>query len=95
MNVKTKKDELCDKAQAEFGKKLDRRLSLADLQDQVERMKSMKGQPEVVTPKLVPAKVQNVITGNIFEYNKLFAGNPDLQVIEWQEYNEESENGDN
>ena len=95
MNVKTKKDELFDKAQVEYGKKLDRRLSLADLQDQVERMESIKGQPEVVTPKLVPAKVQNVITGNIFEYNKLFAGNPDLQVIEWQESNEESENGDN
>tara|TARA_R110000822_G_scaffold90670_4_gene209489 strand:+ start:4437 stop:4724 length:288 start_codon:yes stop_codon:yes gene_type:complete len=95
MNVKTKKDELFDKAQVEYGKKLDRRLSLADLQDQMERMDSMKGQPVVVTPKLVPAKVQNVITGNIFEFNKLFAGNPDLQVIEWKELPEESENGDN
>ena len=92
MSVKTKKDELFDKAQAEYGKKLDRRLSLADLEDQVSRMEQMKNDPPVEAPKLVPAKVQNVITGNIFEYNELFAGNPDLQVIEWVSV-EETDNG--
>jgi len=87
MSLKTKKDELFDKAQAEYGKRLDRRLSLADLEDQVSRMEQMKTDPSVEAPKpkLVPKKVQNVITGNIFEYNELFGGNADLQVIEWAE----------
>jgi len=93
MNAKTKKDELFDKAQVEYGKKLDRRMSLADLQDQVNRLEILKDEPEVPTPTLIPFKVKNVVTGNIFEYHELFAGNPDLQIIEWVE--EESENGDN
>ena len=83
--TKTKKDELFEKAQAEFGNKLDRRLSLADLEDQVSRMEQLQKEPVVEPPKLIPAKVQNIITGNVFEYNELFAGNPDLQVIEWVE----------
>ena len=93
MNAKTKKDELFDKAQVEYGKKLDRRMSLADLQDQVNRLEILKDEPEVPTPTLIPSKVKNVVTGNIFEYHELFAGNPDLQIIERVE--EESENGDN
>tara|TARA_R110002153_G_scaffold41563_3_gene118520 strand:- start:3085 stop:3366 length:282 start_codon:yes stop_codon:yes gene_type:complete len=93
MNAKTKKDDLFDIAQAQYGKKLDRRLSLADLQDQVSRLEQLKDEPQVVAPSLIPSKVQNVVTGNVFEYHELFAGNPDLQIIEWAE--EESENGDN
>ena len=95
MNSKTKKDELFDKAQELYGKKLDRRLSLSDLEDQVDRMESMKDEAPVVKPSLIPAKVQNVITGNIFEYNELFKGNSDLQVIEWKESEEEDSSGNN
>ena len=93
MNNKTKKDELFDRAQELYGKKLDRRLSLSDLSDQVDRMEAMKDQAPVVKPTLIPAKVPNVITGNIFEYNDLFKGNSDLQVIEWKESEEEAEDG--
>ena len=64
MNAKTKKDELFDKAQVEYGKKLDRRMSLADLQDQVNRLEILKDEPEVPTPTLIPSKVKNVVTGN-------------------------------
>jgi|TARA_B110000967_G_scaffold150785_1_gene154682 hypothetical protein len=95
MNNKTKKDELFDRAQELYGKKLDRRLSLSDLSDQVERMEAMKDKAPVIKPTLIPAKVQNVITGNIFEYNDLFKGNSDLQVIEWKELDEAEENGNN
>ena len=55
----------------------------------------MKDEAPVVKPSLIPAKVQNVITGNIFEYNELFKGNSDLQVIEWKESEEEDPNGNN
>ena len=82
--TKTKKDELFDDAQSRFGKKLDRRLTLAQLKDQVERLdqEDQNPTPEVKAP--VPLKVKNVITGNIFDYNELFAGNSDLMVIEWE-----------
>jgi protein subunit release factor B len=86
----TKKDDLYQEALEKHDVKLDRRLSLDQLQDQINRLQSSKNNPkkEVKTP--VPKFVKNVITGNVFEYNELFAGNPDLQVIEW-----ESDDGDN
>lgn len=85
MSVRTKKDELFQEAQEKYGKKLDRRLTLSQLEDQVARMADLKANPAPDKPVMKPSKVQNVITGNIFEYNDLFAGNPDLHVIEWEE----------
>jgi hypothetical protein len=34
-----------------------------------------------------PKTVRNIITGNVFSYDDLFKGNPDLEVIEWEEEN--------
>lgn len=87
---KTKKDELFKKAKSEFGKTLDRRLTLSQLEEQVERLARDKKNPPKKEEALVPAKVKNVITGNIFDYNPIFKNNPDLLVIEW-----ESSNGNN
>ena len=85
MSVRTKKDELFEKAKSEFGQKLDRRLTLSQLEDQVARMQQEKDNPTPEKPKVRPSKVRNVITGNVFDYDDLFAGNPDLQVIEWED----------
>lgn len=86
----TKKDDLYQEALEQHDVKLDRRLSLDQLQDQVRRLQAAKDKPQPERKAPVPKRVKNVITGNIFEYNELFAGNPDLQVIEWEE-----DDGDN
>lgn len=87
---KTKKDELFDKANEEFGRKLDRRLTLAQLEEQLKQLERDKKNPPKEPETLIPKKVQNVMTGNIFDYNPIFKSNPDLQVIEW-----ENSDGDN
>ena len=86
----TKKDDLYQEALEQHDVKLDRRLSLDQLQEQVNRLQQAKDNPKAERKAPVPKRVKNVITGNIFEYNELFAGNPDLQVIEW-----ETDDGDN
>ena len=87
---KTKKDEIFDKVNEEFGKKLDRRLTLAQLEEQLKQLERDQKNPPKEAETLIPKKVQNVITGNIFDYNPIFKSNPDLQVIEW-----ENSDGDN
>jgi hypothetical protein len=82
--TKTKKDEIFEKAQDEFGTKLDRRLTLSQLEDQMKSLARDKKNPPKEIEKLIPKTVKNVITGNVFDYNPLFKGNPDLQVIEWE-----------
>ena len=86
----TKKDDLYQEALEQHDVKLDRRLSLDQLQDQVNRLQDSKSNPKPERKAPVPKMVKNVITGNVFEYNELFAGNPDLQIIEW-----ETDDGDN
>lgn len=86
----TKKDDLYQEALEQHNVKLDRRLSLDQLQDQVSRLQEAKNNPQPERKAPVPKTVKNVITGNVFEYNELFAGNPDLHVIEW-----ETDDGDN
>lgn len=81
----TKKDDLYDKALKDFDVKLDRRLTLSQLQDQMARLEQEQKDPQKEIPKLKPKRVRNVITGNEFDYHELFAGDPDLQVIEWEE----------
>jgi hypothetical protein len=88
--TKTKKDEIFEKANEDFGKKLDRRLTLAQLEEQLKQLERDKKNPPKEAEVLIPKKVQNVITGNIFDYNPIFKSNPDLQVIEW-----ENSDGDN
>ena len=88
--AKTKKDEIFIQAKEDFNVNLDRRLTLEQLEDQVQRLAKDKANPPKKTEELIPKRVKNVITGNEFDYNPIFKNNPDLQVIEW-----ETDNGDN
>lgn len=80
----TKKDEIFLKAKEEYDVKLDRRLTLAQLEEQVQRLAEDKANPKPIEKELVPKRVRNVITGNEFDYNPIFKNNPDLLVIEWE-----------
>lgn len=82
--AKTEKDDLYIEAKEEFSVTLDRRATLAELQDQVDRLRKNGKQPEKVLPARMPKKLRNIVTGNIFDYDPLFAKNPDLEVIEWE-----------
>ena len=86
----TKKDEVFIQAKEDFGVKLDRRLTLSQLEEQLQQLAKNKPNPQPEEKDLVPKRVKNVITGNEFEYNPIFKNNPDLQIIEW-----ETDNGDN
>jgi len=86
----TKKDEIFLKAKEDYSVKLDRRLTLAQLEEQVKRLAEDKANPKPIEQELIPKRVRNVITGNEFDYNPIFKNNPDLQIIEW-----ETNNGDN
>jgi len=80
----TKKDEIFLQAKEDYNVKLDRRLTLAQLEEQVQRLAEDKANPKPVEKELVPKRVRNVITGNEFDYNPIFKNNPDLLVIEWE-----------
>ena len=86
----TKKDDVFIQAKEDFGVKLDRRLTLSQLEEQLQQLAKNKANPQPEEPQLVPKRVKNVITGNEFEYDPIFKNNPDLQIIEW-----ETDNGDN
>jgi len=90
MKSATKKDDIFAKAKEDFDVKLDRRLTLAQLEEQVNQLARNKANPPPKEEALVPKRVKNVITGNVFDYNPLFKNNPDLQIIEW-----ETNDGDN
>lgn len=83
-DAKTEKDDLYIEAKEQFDVTLDRRATLAELQDQVDRLRKNGKQPDKVLPARMPKKLRNVITGNVFDYDPLFAKNPDLEVIEWE-----------
>jgi len=85
MDVATNKDEVYEQALNQFGMKLDRRLKLSDLQDQLQRLEKERDDPAPAPKVMRPKTVRNIVTGNVFSYNDLFAGNPDLEVIEWEE----------
>jgi len=80
----TKKDEIFLKAKEDYSVKLDRRLTLAQLEEQVKRLAEDKANPKPIEQELIPKRVRNVITGNEFDYNPIFKNNPDLLVIEWE-----------
>jgi len=80
----TKKDEIFLQAKVDYNVKLDRRLTLAQLEEQVQRLAEDKANPKPIEKELVPKRVRNVITGNEFDYNPIFKNNPDLLVIEWE-----------
>ncbi len=85
MDVATNKDEVYEQALNQFGMKLDRRLKLSDLQDQLQRLETERDNPAPAPKVMRPKTVRNIITGNVFSYDDLFKGNPDLEVIEWEE----------
>ena len=85
MDVATNKDEVYEQALNQFGMKLDRRLKLSDLQDQLQRLEKERDDPTPALKVMRPKTVRNIVTGNVFSYDDLFAGNPDLEVIEWEE----------
>ena len=87
MDVATNKDEVYEQALNQFGMKLDRRLKLSDLQDQLQRLETERDNPTPAQKVMRPKTVRNIITGNVFSYDDLFKGNPDLEVIEWEEEN--------
>jgi hypothetical protein len=87
MDVATNKDEVYEQALNQFGMKLDRRLKLSDLQDQLQRLETERDNPAPAPKVMRPKTVRNIITGNVFSYDDLFKGNPDLEVIEWEEEN--------
>jgi len=85
----TEKDDLYEEAKNQFGVTLDRRMKLSDLQDQVARLAENKKNPPPKKKARVPLTVRNVVTGNEFPYTDAFKGLPDLEVIAWQEAEEE------
>lgn len=89
MADKTEKDQIFEEAKEKFDVKLDRRLKLSELQDQLARLEDEKENP-VAAPKIrTPKTLRNIFTGNEFSYDPIFGNNPDLEVIEW-----ETEDGD-
>lgn len=84
MEAATTKDELYERAISEFDVKLDRRLKLSDLEDQLKRLERERDDPTPKPKIRKPKTVKNIFTGNVFSYSELFAGNPDLEVIEWE-----------
>lgn len=85
--AKTQKDDLYIEAKESFGVTLDRRQTLGDLKDQMDRIRKAGKHPEEVLPKRTPKKLRNIVTGNIFDYDPLLAKNSDLEIIEWETAN--------
>ena len=81
---KTAKDDLFVEAKDEFDVTLDRRMTLDEMQDQVDRLKQNGKEPEKVLPKRTPRLLRNVITGVEWPYSPEIANNPDLEVLEWE-----------
>lgn len=72
------KDELFEYAKANFGVTLDRRKKLHDLQAEVEAL----GSPRIKVadvPSTPTRKVRNKRTGVIWDWNPVYADNPDLE----------------
>ena len=91
MDAKTAKDDLYEKAKAEFNITLDRRMKLVDLEEQVRTLEKNKLNPPPKPVVRRPKTLQHIVTGYKFSYDKCFAGNPNLEIVEW----EEDDNGDN
>jgi len=85
IDAPTKKDQIFAEAKKDFGVQLDRRMTCADLSDQLQRMKQAKDTPQnEVTFAETPKRVRNIITGNEFDYDPIWANHPDLLIIEWE-----------
>lgn len=81
------KDELEAFALENLGYNIDKRRRLDDLVDEVKARLASKAKPVKVEEKpkgeRVPKRVRNLRTGIEWDWNPLYRGNPDLEVIEW------------
>lgn len=81
------KDELEAFALENLGYNIDKRRRLDDLVDEVKARLASKAKPAKVEEKpkgeRVPKRVRNLRTGIEWDWNPLYRGNPDLEVIEW------------
>ncbi len=72
------KDELYEYAKANFGVTIDRRKKLHDLQHEVEALGKPRIQVQDV-PVSPTKKLRNKRTGVIWDWNPVYADNPDLE----------------
>lgn len=72
------KDELYEYAKANFGVSLDRRKKLQDLQAEVNALGTPPTKVEDV-PSLPVKRLRNKRTGVIWDWNPVYADNPDLE----------------
>ena len=83
--AKTTKDQIFEDAKEKFDVTLDRRLKLSDLQEQYAKLESGKARKRYEPKIRKPKRVRNIFTGNEFDYSEYFKGDPDLEVIEWED----------
>jgi antitoxin component of MazEF toxin-antitoxin module len=80
------KDELEEFALESLSYSIDKRRRLDDLIEQVKSMAQARSKPKVEEkPKgeRTPKRVRNIHTGVEWNWNPLYRGNPDLEIIEW------------
>lgn len=79
------KDEIFEDAKANHDVELDRRMKLSDLKEQWKKLEEGQEMAEDAPKMRVPKTVRNIFTGNVLAYNEYFKGNPDLEIIEWED----------
>jgi|TARA_A100001037_G_scaffold65360_1_gene57496 hypothetical protein len=86
MEAANTKDDIYETALNQFGKKLDRRMKLSDLAEQLSQLEEEAKNPTPTPKARKPKAVRNVVTGNVFQYYlEEWEGNPNLEVIEWED----------
>lgn len=83
--AKTTKDQIFAEAKEKFDVELDRRMKLSDLKEQLKKLEEGQVMVEEAPKVRVPKTVRNIFTGNVLAYNEYFKGNPDLEIIEWED----------
>ena len=79
------KDELETFARENYAFEIDKRRRLDDLVEQVKGLAVMKAKPkEKPKGERVPKRVRNLMTGVEWDWNPIYKGNADLEVIEWE-----------
>ena len=79
------KDEIFEDAKENFDVELDRRMKLSELKEQWKKLDEGQSLVEDAPKMRVPKTVRNIFTGNVLAYNEFFKGNPDLEIIEWED----------
>ena len=79
------KDEIFEDAKENFDVELDRRMKLSELKDVWRKLDEGQSLVEDAPKMRVPKTVRNIFTGNVLAYNEFFKGNPDLEIIEWED----------